>query len=719
MSWLYSIVFAGLLFSSNGDTGPDNFEVQAPHAPVVEVASLDETEKFEQSYPINANGRISVSNVNGSIVVEAWDRNEVKLEATKTADSKETLAEVDIKIDARPDVFSVEADYQSWKWNNKGDRNKHRRVEVQFRLSVPRTALLNEIETVNGSVTVSNFVNLTKISAVNGNVSASNLRGAATLSTVNGEVIADFDRLETGSRISLSTVNGRVNLTIPSDANATIKADSLNGSITNDFGLPVRKGQYVGRDMYGRVGSGEVQIKLDSVNGGLSVNRKNDGKSANPAVNLLKQKSKDDEDWDDSDDQGSTVNLPRINKEIGRAVKDSEKHRAAALKEAHKEVNKIKPEIVKATRESIRSAAEAIRETATALNSEEFKQQIEDANAIQQAALARMDFANFNIGTPFVEKKTNSFAVKGTPKVVIEAKGCGVNVRGWDKHEVKYVVTSLGSRDRQQVDVEEVKTEFGVRLKVVKKNKREQTEEISGDEGIVFMNPRQVENVIVREKTAVVTLKNGKTEKYDLNNAGDKTNFERKYGKHSPERSRSKSVSSSTAPSFSRDFRWDFSMFGDRERVRIEVFVPKKSNLTIMTDGEIRLEGVSGEIELEGGNGAINIRDVDGNLHLSAAEAQVRVIGFRGSFDSQTECGDIYLEGDFEKLTTKATEGTVFLTLPQNSNASFTSNSEIETEGFEPAGNKTWRLGKGGASYNFDFTNGKLVVRNASLINSF
>ena len=59
--------------------------------------------KFEQTYPLNANGRVSVSNVNGSIIVEAWDRNEVHLEAVKIADSKEALADVEIRVDAKPD----------------------------------------------------------------------------------------------------------------------------------------------------------------------------------------------------------------------------------------------------------------------------------------------------------------------------------------------------------------------------------------------------------------------------------------------------------------------------------------------------------------------------------------------------------------------------------------------------------------------------------------
>jgi hypothetical protein len=95
---------------------------------------------------------------------------------------------------------------------------------------------------------------------------------------VNGEVRAGFDSLNAGTSLALDTVNGKVNLEVPSDINATIKADSLNGSIVNEFGaFPVRKGKPVGRDLHGRVGTGEVQIKLSAVNGGLFIGRKKDG----------------------------------------------------------------------------------------------------------------------------------------------------------------------------------------------------------------------------------------------------------------------------------------------------------------------------------------------------------------------------------------------------------------------------------------------------------
>lgn len=629
MSWLYSIVFAGLFLSSGGERTvehPVSFESAA-------VKGQDEMEKMEQSYPLNANGRVSVSNVNGSIVVEAWDRNEVRLEATKIADSKEALADVDIKVNSRPDYFSVEADYDTWK--REGDNRtwkNNRKLEVQFRLSVPRGAVLNEIETVNGSVTVSNFVNNTKISAVNGNVTATNLRGAANLSTVNGEVQADFDRLETGSRINLSTVNGRVSLVIPSDSNATVKADSLNGAITNDFGLPVRKGQYVGRDLYGRIGGGEVQIKLNSVNGPLAIGRKNDGRGLSPAVNLLPQKKADDDtDWDDNDNEdASMIDTEKINKDVAKAVKDADAQVKTSVKMAHKEMSKLAPELkLKAI------DAEKLKEVMRAHTAiAEMDAQL--ATGARVFARTRDAFWN----GPMIERKRNNFAVKGTPNVTIDAKGCAVKIRGWDRGEVQYVVTEFaGRRDTTPVTVTEEAKESSVGVKVVNSN-----------------------------------------------------------------------------PAMSSDGRWD-----DTDRVRVEVYVPRKANLKIITDREIRVDGVTGEIDLKGGDGEINVRDSEGRMSVSAADGLVRVIGFKGDLTSQTADGDVYLEGDFASINSRADSGDVYLSVCSATNASITSNTEVESEGIElkQQGQKTYSVGKGGSKYSFTFAEGRLVLRDASVLSSY
>jgi len=618
MSWLYSLVFAGLLFSSNGEQAVNRAHEVAV-APVAETVVGDDIEKFEKSYPL-------------SKTLEAWDKDEVRLEATKTADSKESLADLEIEVTATADSFRVEAEYKSSKWNDKGNDNRR----VDFKLWVPRGAFLNEIETVNGSAIVSNFTNFTKISAVNGNVTAVNLRGAAQLSTVNGSVNADFDRVDGAGRIDLNTVNGSVSVTVPSDLNATIRAHSLNGNITNDFGLPIKKGQYVGRDLYGRVGSGEAQIKLNSVNGRLSIGRKNDGRTPNPATDMLQNKKASD-DWDeDSDNHMSAVEAAKVNREanreVARAMRESRRATAESMKEAQKQIEAIGPQMEKLKLDEIKK----LDKIKIDVDQYKIESEIKENLSERKIALDRMRTAVWFPGVPSVEKKRNTIPVKGVPKVIIEAKGCAVGVRGWDKNEVQYVVTEVAGRRGQPATV--------------------------------------TENV----KDSTVTLK-------VVNNMADNP---------------------TPMPAFQ----------ANPESVRVEIYVPRKSNLNIVTDGEIRLDGVSGDIRLQGENESINVRDVDGRLNLTANEARVRVIGFKGDFESQTACGDVFLEGEFKTLSSKATDGTVTLTLPENSNASFVSNTEVQSEGVEviQEDDHTWRLGRGGSRYNFNFDDGKLVVRGAA-----
>lgn len=621
MSWLYTIIFAGLSFSSNDGTVPIPVDLPRADAVVVESIKGDETERFEQTYPLSANGRVSVSNVNGSITLEAWDKNEVKLVAIKTADSKERLAEVEIKVESKPDYFSVETNYDSWKtrggerWKNNG------KLEVDYQLMVPRGAVLNEIETVNGSVEVSNFTNTVRMSAVNGQVKAVNIRGTARLSTVNGEVLADFDRLDSGSKIALETVNGRVNLTIPSDSNATLRADSLNGNITNDFGLPVRKGKYVGRDLYGRIGSGDVQIKLNSVNGGLSIARKNDGKGLSPATNLLQQKGEDDWNIDEEEMSGKAEKL----------AKEAMKVKVAVPKAA--ELAKISTEAMERSAESMATAAELIDKA-------ELQTKLRGL-VKNEAQIARAASALFERGVPKVETRSGTFIVKGVPTVTIDAEPCAVRVNGWDKNEVQYRV-------------------------------------------IQMVEPRRAEPLKVSETYSDSDVK--------ITVGEPKKNNGLRY-------------------------------YGDGVRTRIEVFVPRRSNLKITANREIRIEGVTGNVDLTGSDQPINVIDVEGSLKLKNIDGLVRVIGFSGDVDAETVSGVLNLDGDFKRLNAEAVDGAITLTLPENASADLTANCEdVRGEGIlvtRLGGQEDaikYRIGRGGAPFQIK-TSGQITVRGTASLN--
>ena len=55
---------------------------------------------------------------------------------------------------------------------------------------------------------------------------------------------------------------------------ADLEAETVNGHLSNDFGIPVNKHKYVGADMTGSIGSGGGEVRLNTVNGKIQVVKK-------------------------------------------------------------------------------------------------------------------------------------------------------------------------------------------------------------------------------------------------------------------------------------------------------------------------------------------------------------------------------------------------------------------------------------------------------------
>jgi len=250
------------------------------------------TEEFHQTYTINADGRVELDNINGPVHVSSWDRNEIKVDAVKYADTKERLDEAKIEVDSGKDYLSIQTKYpehdHNWNW---GSHNNP--ASVEYTLTVPRTVRLDEIKLINGSLDVTGVAGEVRASCINGRLEAHDLSGRAELSTINGRLEANFGPLS-GQSVELNSVNGSVDLTIPSDSNAEIEANTVSGGIDNDFGLHVNRHQFVGHDLRGELGSGGTRIKLQNVNGRVAIHHAQDGRSLSP-VKDLSHRDKDDD----------------------------------------------------------------------------------------------------------------------------------------------------------------------------------------------------------------------------------------------------------------------------------------------------------------------------------------------------------------------------------------------------------------------------------------
>ena len=228
-------------------------------------ASVTEEETF--TYTLNDGGRFSIENVNGSISVTGERGDTVEIVATKKADNQEDLDGIKIEISHSASEIVVDTEIgESSGWFSHGGSG-----EVKYVITVPVGTELDSVETVNGDVNISGVSGSVVAESVNGDLELSELAADANLSTVNGSINASFDKLEGQQSVKAETVNGRVSINLPKNADVDVSADTLNGGINgSDFGLETDKG-FVGSDLNGKIGSGSARLNIDTVNGSVKI----------------------------------------------------------------------------------------------------------------------------------------------------------------------------------------------------------------------------------------------------------------------------------------------------------------------------------------------------------------------------------------------------------------------------------------------------------------
>lgn len=296
-------------------------------------------EEFHQTYPLAAGGRVSLKNINGAARVSVWDRDEVKVDAVKWAYKQDRVDEAKIIIDQTANAIRIRTEYprSNNTWDD-SDRRYNNPASVEYTLTIPRTARIDSIELINGDLVIENVAGDVRASSINGEVTGKNLAGEVRLSTINGHLEASFDRIDESKPVSLSSVNGSVELILASDAEADIKASTVHGNITNGLGLPVKNGKYVGRSLAGTLGRGGARIDLSNVNGSIRINRANDGRAPSGVTNRLSVDRDPDGDIEDS------------MREADRALREAER----VEREVEREMREVEREINRAVRKSAR-----------------------------------------------------------------------------------------------------------------------------------------------------------------------------------------------------------------------------------------------------------------------------------------------------------------------------------------------------------------------------
>lgn len=220
------------------------------------------TKDFNQSYPLEPGGSFELQNVNGAVEVQGWDRNEVEVQAVKTARRSESdLDRVAIDVDARPGFVAVSTRYP---------QNEGVEVAVEYTVHVPRGAHVEHLGTVNGTLRIAGVADVDDLHTVNGDIEVYGGGGNVHARTTNGNLHLELTQVRGATGTTAETTNGSVLLAVPSNIHADLEALCLNGNFLSELPLRV-EGAMRPRETRGKLGRGGMPIHLRTINGGIRV----------------------------------------------------------------------------------------------------------------------------------------------------------------------------------------------------------------------------------------------------------------------------------------------------------------------------------------------------------------------------------------------------------------------------------------------------------------
>jgi hypothetical protein len=236
-------------------------------APAADAKKKHDKFKVEthETFDAGAKGRLTLTNINGSVTITGYDGTAIEVGATKYASTQERFDETTIKSSMDDGHVTIEvdiADDDDRDWNDDGP------AAVDFVIRVPRGTRIDELELVNGDLSLEGITGRVDASSVNGDVTAEKLSGDVDLSAVNGDVLLTVSGAV--DSIELQSVNGTVELVIPRATSARVNASTVHGSIRGTGDVEAGKG-FVGSSLTSVLGKGEGRIDVNTVNGDIRI----------------------------------------------------------------------------------------------------------------------------------------------------------------------------------------------------------------------------------------------------------------------------------------------------------------------------------------------------------------------------------------------------------------------------------------------------------------
>lgn len=282
---------------------------------VLFIAGVSMAEEIDRTLDVDKESRISISNLSGDVEVRGWNENRVHVTGELGDDVEELIFERDgkqvtikVKIPERkrgkkdvtsdlyvsvPQGSSLNVSTVSADIDVDGVRGEQRLQTVSGDVSVEAFDAEINAEAVSGDVDVvgNNADAVWRFTTVSGDISVKDISGDVRAELVSGDIAVSggsFDRvtLETvngriefrgalaaGGKMDIESVNGSVDVNFTGDVSARFDIETFNGGIRNCFGPKAertgRHGPGWGLDF--TEGSGDGRVTIETLNGRVTI----------------------------------------------------------------------------------------------------------------------------------------------------------------------------------------------------------------------------------------------------------------------------------------------------------------------------------------------------------------------------------------------------------------------------------------------------------------
>ncbi len=277
-------------------------------------------EDFHLSYPLKAGGIVSVDNLNGSVEISSWEKEEVDVNGVKYCISEERLRGLRVEGNQSGNRLTLRTILPEGKRSGCG---------VKYVMRVPKKTTLDGIVSSNGGIRVENLIGEARLQTSNGGIRVRSLEGNLDARTSNASIdldglIGDFNgrtsngsitveglegafsgttsnasikgrirKLKAGQAMKAESSNGSIDLTlsdyagqpldfatsnasvtlhIPEGVNADLRASTSNSSIQCDLNLS-ETGVSSKTRLEGKFGKGGNPIRIGTSNGSIRIRR--------------------------------------------------------------------------------------------------------------------------------------------------------------------------------------------------------------------------------------------------------------------------------------------------------------------------------------------------------------------------------------------------------------------------------------------------------------